>query len=317
MIRISLVLLVLVWSGILTVADPAPLSLADYKAQLEQYSADIQKIADHPEQVATLNRDVPTSLQVRTQEGTITVSMEFLRKEANRFLDATPNLRPTILKELSNRIKGMREEADRFEQARSGDKTTRERLNQVLSAREFRGVHGPTELELLEERINAWISEKLNKFFPTGPDLDQLGQVFVWIVIAIASSIFGVWLYRQSRERLLERPREILPFVPSSKSWRVWLSEARERTAVGEWREAIRLGFWAAVSHLESQGIWRPDRARTPREYLKAIPAASAIRLPFAAATKTFETAWYGGHPASAADFERFVVELEKLGCRE
>jgi hypothetical protein len=126
----------------------------------------------------------------------------------------------------------------------------------------------------------------------------------------------AVWLYRRSRARLLDRPREILPFLPSARSWRVWLAEAREKAGAGQWRDAIRLGFWAAVSRLESDGVWRPDKARTPREYLNAIPASSQNKSSFAAVTKTFEAAWYGGRPASAGDFDQFISELEKLGCR-
>ena len=114
------------------------------------------------------------------------------------------------------------------------------------------------------------------------------------------TSILAVWLYRQSRERLsTARGRSCLLFR-SARSWRSWLSEAREKAAQGEWRDAIHLGFWAAVSRLESDGVWRPDKARTPREYLNAIPAVSETKPSFAAVTRTFETAWYGGRPASA-----------------
>jgi hypothetical protein len=193
----------------------------------------------------------------------------------------------------------------------------RERLNRILSAREFRQVHGPTAWELLQQRVGAWIEKKLAKLFPKVPDLNQAGQIFVWVMIAIAVSVLGVWLYRSSRERLLDRPREILPFLPSAKNWRVWLAEARARAGAGEWREAIHLGFWAAVSRLESEGVWRPDKARTPREYLKEIPPESENKSPFAAVTKTFEAAWYGGRRASAMDFNHFMAELEKLGCRD
>jgi hypothetical protein len=242
--------------------------------------------------------------------------MEFLHKGLVAFLKSAPASKPTILSQLAERVKAMRAEADGFEQARDGDRATRERLNQILSAREFSRVRGPTELELLEQRIGAWIREKMQKLFPTAPDLDQLGQIFVWIVIAIVSAVLAVWLYRRSRERLFDRPREIVAFVPSAKSWRSWLAEAREKASLGEWREAIHLGFWAAVSRLESDGVWRPDKARTPREYLNVIPAVSESKPSFAAVTKTFEAAWYGGRPASAGDFERFMTELERLGCR-
>jgi hypothetical protein len=68
-------------------------------------------------------------------------------------------------------------------------------------------MRGPTVWDLLLERANAWLYEKLNKVFPKAPDLDQLGQIFVWIMIAIVTLILAVWLYRQSRERL-DSPRE-------------------------------------------------------------------------------------------------------------
>jgi Domain of unknown function (DUF4129) len=310
------VMFVLVSVAGLSAGDQAPLSLAEYKLRLEQYSTEIQTIAQHHEHAVDFNHSVPpTSFQVQTQAGVITVSVEFLHKELNEYLEAAPAQKPTILSQLADRTKAMRSEADSFEQAHGGDSAARDRLNQILSASEFDRVRGPSELELLQERISAWIQKKLDKLFPDAPDLDQLGQIFVWIVIAIVSSILAVWLYRQSKERM-DRPREVMPFVPSAKSWRSWLIEAHDKAAQGEWREAIRLGFWAAVSRLESEGVWRPDKARTPREYLNAIPAANATKSPFAAVTRTFEAAWYGGRPASAGDFERFINEIEKLGCR-
>jgi Domain of unknown function (DUF4129) len=294
----------------------APLSLAGYKSRLELYGAQIRKVGEHPEYAVDFHREVPSALQVQTQSGVFTVSMDFLHNGLETFLKSAPSSKPTILSQLAGRIKAMGAEADSFEHARDGDPAARDRLNRILSAHEFGRVRGPTELELIEARIRDWLNKKLDKLFPSAPDLDQLGQIFVWIVIAVVSSILAVWLYRQSRERLLDTPKEITPFVPSAKGWRTWLAEAREKADLGEWRDAIHLGFWAAVSRLESDGVWRPDKARTPREYLHAIPSASANKPSFAAATKTFEAAWYGGRPASAGDFDRFLAELEKLGCR-
>jgi hypothetical protein len=297
-------------------ADEVPLSLSDYKSRLEQYSVQIQQVADHPAYADDFYGAVPSSFTVQTPSGAVNVPMDFLHQGLTAFLKATPASKPIIISELADRIKQMRAEADSFDGERNGDPATRDRLNQILAAREFGRMHGPTEWELLKQRINAWLDAKMKKISPKMPDLDQLGQIFVWIVIAFVSSILIVWLYRQSRERLLEHPREIVPFVPSARSWRSWLADAREKATYGQWREAIRLGFWAAVSRLESDGVWRPDQARTPREYLNAIPAVSENKPPFAALTKTFEAAWYGSRPASASDFERFVTELEKLGCR-
>ncbi len=315
--RLTAILLAILIPASLAAADEVPLPLADYKLRLERYSSQIQQTADHPEYADDFYRDVPSSFKVYTQSGIIDVPMDFLHQGLTAFLKATPASKPIILSGLANRIRQMRAESDGFDEARAGDPATRERLNRILAAREFGRVHGPTEWELLQERINAWFDERMKKISTKIPDLDQLGQILVWIVIALVSSILVVWLYRLSRERLLDQPREIVPFIPSARSWRSWLAEARERAAQSQWRDAIRLGFWAAVSRLESDGVWRPDKARTPREYLNAIPSVNENKPPFAALTKTFEAAWYGGRPTSAGDFELFLTELEKLGCQE
>jgi len=314
-LRAAILLTILSVAGLAT-GDEAALSFVDYKARLYQYQEQIQKTTDHPEYAVDFYRDVPSDLQVQTPSGTMTVPMEFLHKGLDNFLKSAPTAKPTILSQLSTRIKALQDEADNFEKADAGNPAARDRLNQILSAREFRSVRGPTEWDLLKQRIGAWLEKKLDKLFPKAPDLNQAGQIFVWVMIAIACSVMAVWLYRASRERLLDRPREVLPFLPSARSWRLWLAEARQKAGAGQWREAIRLGFWAAVSRLESDGVWRPDKARTPREYLNAIPAGSENKSSFAAVTKTFEAAWYGGRPASAGDFDQFLSELEKLGCR-
>src|SRR5271165_125187 len=273
-LRVAILLGFFGWASF-AAGDDTPLSLASYKSQIEQYSAQIQKVVDRPEYAVEFDRNTPSKLEVQIQPGVISVPLEFLHQGLETFLKSPPTAKPAVISQLGERIKQMRAEADGFQQGRNPDPAIRERLDRILAAREFRRMHGPTELELLQERIQAWLREKLGKLFPSAPDLDQLGEILVWIVIGIVSSILAVWLYRRSRERLLDRPREIVPFIPSARSWRSWMTEARERATLGQWREAIRLGFWAAVSRLESDGVWRPDKARTPREYLQAIPALS------------------------------------------
>jgi hypothetical protein len=311
----ALLLLSIFCAANFAACDQAALSLAEYRSLLQRYQQEIQATRNQPQHAAGFYREVPSSYLVKTPSANITVTFEFLRKELGRFLVASPTLKTTILSQLAERLQALQNEADNFEKPGEADPATRERLNRILASREFRGAQGPTEWELLKQRISVWIENQFKKLSPKMPDLDQAGSIFVWVMIAIASSALALWLYRRSRERLIDRPREILSFPASAKSWRVWLAEAREKAAMGSWREAIRLGFWAAVSKLEAEGAWRPDTARTPREYLSALPSASSKRIAFASATKTFEAAWYGGRASSAVDFESFMTELEKLGC--
>jgi hypothetical protein len=67
---------------------------------------------------------------------------------------------------------------------------------------------------------------------------------------------------------------------------------------------------------LESEGVWPPDKTRTPREYLNAIPGSNLSKEAFAAMTRKFEASWYGSRPTTEADFAQFASQLERLGCR-
>ncbi len=302
--------------GGLALCDTAPLSLSEYESRLQEYRAELQDVSSRPDFAVNLRRQVPAELDVQTSSGVVAVSMDFLHKGLDTYLVTDAKFRAEILTQLSDRLTALADEAANYDRAIASDASARKKLETILSSYEFRRVHGPTEWELLQQRIKAWWEKLLRKISPHLDNVDQAGQVFVWVVIALASSVLAVWLYRRSRERIMDHPREVLPFVPSAKSWRVWLTEARQHAAVGQWRDAIHLGFWAAVSRLEENGVWRPDKARTPREYLAAIPQENEIRSSFAAVTRTFERAWYGGRPSSAADFESFLGELENLGCR-
>ena len=61
--------------------------------------------------------------------------------------------------------------------------------------------------------------------------------------------------------------------------------------------------------------MWKPDRARTPREYLRLL-GANEYRETLTALTRIFELAWYAKRDASEKTFSETLQELEKLGCR-
>jgi len=297
-------------------SDGPTLSHAQYIERLQSYENQINELRSAPYKAAALRDSVPDALTVETSRGDVTVETAFLRDALNRFLTVKPEAKPAILSSLGGRLQTMRAEAELYEQPSRADDAARERLEQILSTSEFNRVHGPTTLELFKQRIAAWILKQLRKISPKVPDLQNAGQIFVWVMIALASAVAGLWLYRLSRQSMADGKREILPFMPSSRSWQQWLSQARQQAALGQWRDAIHFGFWAAVSLLESEGLWPPDKARTPREYLSAIPGSSLSKEPFSAITRRFEASWYGNRPTTEADFTQFTLNLERLGCR-
>ena len=292
------------------------LTTTQYIEQLQRYENQITELASAPQKAVAFRDSLPEALTVQTARGDMTVDISFLRDALNRLLTAMAAAKPIILASVGSRLKAMRAEAGLYEQSGRADEATRKGLDEILSAREFDRVRGPTALDLFKQRVQAWIRNLLRKINPKLPDLQDAGQWFVWGMIALASVIAGIWLYRVSQQNMGADTREILPFMPSARNWREWLADARARAAQGEWRDAIHYGFWAAVSRLESEGVWPPDKTRTPREYLNAIPGSSLSKEPFAAMTRKFEASWYGSRPTTEADFAQFAAHLERLGCR-
>jgi hypothetical protein len=307
---------VFVLLGMELASGQTALTETQYIDQLERYENQINQLASEPQEAVGFRDSLPKTLTIQTTRGDAPVDLSFLRDALNRFLTATAAEKPNILVNAGARLKAMRAEASLYEQPDRTDDAMRKQLDHILSAREFDRVRGPSPLELLKQRIQSWIGSILKKISPKIPDVQDLGQWLVWGMIALAASIGGVWLYRVSRQTMEDRTREIVPFMPSARNWREWLADARAKAAQGDWRDAIHFGFWAGVSRLESEGVWAPDKTRTPREYLHAIPRSSSSKEPFTAMTRVFEASWYGSRPTTAADFEQFATHLERLGCR-
>jgi hypothetical protein len=306
----------LLLAGAVRASVQPPLTYPQYVETLQSYQDQLNQLGSTPQQALEFRDSIPDALTVQTSHGDLTVETAFLREGLNRFLTVRPAQKRGVLNGLSTRLQAMRTEADLYEQPNRADNAMRKRLEQILSSHEFNRVRGPNALELFKQRVQAWIEKQLRKLGNKVPDIQNAGQIFVWVMIALASAVAAVWLYRISRQNFADTRREVLPFLPSSRSWHDWLSSAREKAAQGRWRDAIHFGFWAAVSRLESEGVWPPDKARTPREYLNAIPYSSLAREPFSAISRRFESSWYANSLTTEADFAAFSSDLERLGCR-
>ena len=146
--------------------------------------------------------------------------------------------------------------------------------------------------------------------------IPAVGKYFVYALIGIAGLALLYLVYRSifSEQEFEEVVPRDLPI--SAKEWTIWLSEARTAAARGDWRDAIHLAYWAGISFLEREGFWKPDRARTPREYLRLMSAQSEQRETLSVLTRIFELTWYAKRGASEQTFSQTLEQLEKLGCR-
>jgi len=294
----------------------APLALEAYQRQLQDWSQRLGSLEQHPEQALQLRTALPAKSVVSEAGRSMEVSHSWLSTALAEFIAAKPQRKPELLRQMQAHLAAQGQEAALFSQPAAYPASSPQKLAEILARREFRAVRGPTLWDQLIQRIERWMIHWLDRIFQRVSYVPHGGQIVVWAVIGLAVILVVIWLRRTVQREIIDWPREPIPFAPSKKHWRRWLAEAREAAQQGRWRDAIHLAYWAAISQLEQGGAWAPDRARTPREYLRLLPGSSDKRPVLDALTRRFEIIWYGQHDAGADDFSDTLVQLERLGCR-
>jgi len=292
---------------------PPAMSLPGYVEWLDRVRAAVVDVADDrvspsPE----LLRSIPPVWHVDTPSGAFDVSNNWLIRDL-RELQGKPGSEARA--RIRSGVIALRAAAVAFDEPVPDRTAARARAAEILESREFRAVHGPTWRERLRQQILQIILSLLERLFGSSA-IPTVSSILVYVLITIAVVVLAMWTYRSlSRTATLE---SVVPqHVPvSSKAWQAWLADAQAAAARGDWRDAIRLAYWCGVSSLETRGAWRPDRARTPREYLRLLPPSHEHRPTLSALTHSFELVWYGTDRADAQTFRDALAHLEHLGCR-
>jgi hypothetical protein len=310
-------LLLLLLCSCVLAAYAESISITEYKQQLRDMAGKVDSLKTNPYQVGRLVAEIPDTVSVRTTSGEIKVNYKTLKDDLTAFSRADEEKRASLLEQFQNYVRALNAEAENFDQSRTDISTSRNRLNQILAQREFNKVKGPDAKEAFLARIFRWISRVLGKLvLRSGSNFDVM-RLFIYLLVAAAAIFLLIWTIRRLRRPQEELPqREIIPFAPSARNWRAWLADARALAQQQDWRNAIHLAYWAGISYLEEHGAWKPNRARTPREYLRLIGTRAAQYPVLAALTRKLELVWYGYGEAAESDFHETLGQLEKLGCR-
>jgi len=286
-----------------------------YRALLAHVEQQVEQQAQEPDvSLAELADTLPAQCDFSDGGQSFHLSNFEMRREL-REIGAKPADRATRLKAFQQELRQRLGGVDAYE--RAVDPTAKPKLQAILQQREFRQVGGQDASELLRDWAYRMLAKLLSRIFKD-PSQVVLGSRIVAWSLCLAAGGFLLWkLYRWAmRERPPEAVREVIPFAPSAKNWRDWLREARAAVEQGELREAVHAAYWAAISHLESSGAWRPDRARTPREYLRLMKQSDPARPLLADLTRDFEVVWYGNRPPALPEWESFLAKVERIGCR-
>jgi hypothetical protein len=310
----GLLLPMLLWGGAVH-ADTV--SVSEYRQQLRDLADKVDTLKDHPEDAGKIEADLPDHVSVAVGAGEYSIGYQSLKHELAAMTRADPQKQQALVQEIQDHIKYLSDEAAAYEGQLPDVEHARQQVKEILARREFAKVGGPSVLDLLLAKIYNWLGRVLEKLFSVRGTSFPVAQTIIYLLIAVAVAVLAVWIIRRLMRPADAVPqREIVPFSPSAKGWRAWLAEARALGQKQEWRESVHLAYWAGIAFLEERGSWKPDRARTPREYLRLLNARAATYPALTALTRKFEVIWYGHREASQADFQDALGQLEKLGCR-
>ncbi len=106
-----------------------------------------------------------------------------------------------------------------------------------------------------------------------------IGPLIEWGLGAIACALLLVWAFRTVRRQRVRMQFEAARRIEQTDE-RVlnWMREAEEPAPrASRFRDAVHCLYWATIVTLEGRRLWQPDRARTPREYLRLLDPASPV----------------------------------------
>ena len=298
---------------------PPALPVPAYIEEIDRWAAELAKANDHPENIPALRRELPSSWQVAADGQVVAVSTAWLDsglEAAERY----PKLAASSIGRLLARLQAIRREAQALAAEPSGpDSTAPEKLREILARPEFGSVRGPNWLDRMAERIRKWLDDWIDRLTSRLSGHERIAKFLTflpWAILICAAGFLLAWMVG----RLVRRPttqRLNLPGpVPTPvQSWQRMVEAARTAASAQEYREAIRLAYWAAIVRLGNLKLWVVDPTRTHREYLRAVRSDQVEHEPLALLTRAFEMAWYAARSPSASDFQNVMTQLQRLGC--
>lgn len=289
-----------------------PFNLAAYMTELDRWDMALRRWPDHPEETRALRQQLTPLWTVVADGERFEVSTDWLHAGLET-LEKKPTTHPRLLQA---RIEALRREAvDLVRTPARADAPVRRKLNDILARREFRGVHGPTWLEQMQERAVRWLTDLLEWLAGRMAGYPMMTRVSFWTFLLLAAGALLVWMVH----RLLQRPDTLRLGLasagPAAATWQEMARQAREAAGRADYREAIRFAYWSGIYRLEELGVWTTDRTRTHREYLRMMGPDRPQHEALAALTRQFELAWYAARPSSAVDFQFALNHVEQLGC--
>lgn len=189
-------------------------------------------------------------------------------------------------------------------------------LRTILASPDFPQPQPPSLWRRLRDQFFAWLSNRLDRLGTGASSTRWISQLLLIVVLIASCGGLLLWFSRATRRQRLAIARNrdgANNAAGSIDDWQLWLTEARFLATRKQWRDAIHRLYWAAIAAMEARGAWRPDRARTPREYLALVDPASSSKNDLLQLTRSLERFWYGGEAAGEIDYDQAYALAGRL----
>lgn len=292
------------------------LDVQGYISELDRCSAVLNNPGKDPAAFHKLRVSLPSQWIVQAGEQRYTVSAHWLT-DALAVMGSNTSANNPLRSQTEKRLAALRDAARELEESAGSQdlRQSRAQLDRVMSAKEFRGAHGPSWFDVLRNRIYAWIWRQIEKLLDRIGISRSIGNVIAWSLISLAALLLALWAVRFFTRGMAQPEMGLEGASRPGRDWRDWLRDARAASERGDYRAAIHAAYWVAVARLEETKLLPQDRSRTPRESLRLIRRESTEYAPLAQLTRRFELVWYGYRPATETDWSEAMQQLETLGC--
>ena len=186
----------------------------------------------------------------------------------------------------------------------------------------------PWQIRQMGKNLSEWIQLQLSgnggpsEPLPTYEFPPWLGQLLFWCVV-VGVIVWAAWLvvqfidqYLATRRRKTKPPAPVRLIAPSiDGSAAAWLRQARQFERAGNWREACRALYMAALQLLHDRKQIPHQFSRTDGEYLQIIQRLKQPR-PLQVLIRTHERSLFGGEVLGADNFQRCRQAYEEIEKR-
>ena len=295
-----------------------------FPVELERLKRDLESASESTEALHAYREALPGAWAVENGGRRYNVPTELLASDIANAERKSESRRQEITQAREYLTALAAETAALSGQAEPQTDSARAKLNAILSRSEYSHTQQESWWNKLRDRINDMLFNALVRILRRVGGQTSLGYVLLWIGVCAAAILIAYWIFRRWFRLARVEEMAIQNAIVPSRSWQEWVFAARESAGRGDYRMANHCAYWAGIARLQDVGALSPDRAKTPREYLRALvktklvqPESLATRQKaLSQLTSRFEKIWYGYQVATEADFRDSITQLETLGCR-